>query len=292
MPKSDFGLFLKKAQELRWRLSEGHQIVYLEYPVQAKPRYGFGKPPHRALHELISSNDGHYRTLMSAFQPFVPNLAQIPLERPEDVTSPYWSNGFFGGLEAIGVYCIPKIFGSKRYMEIGSGNSTKFVRRSISDNDLSMKVTSIDPHPRAEIDALCDNIIRMPLENVDTSIFDQLEENDILVFDGSHRCFQNSDVTVFFLEVLPMLRKGVIVYIDDVYLPYDYPPAWADRFYSEQYILAASLLANPSLMNIMLPCVHIGLDPQLKTAADDLTKRIHPLGIGGYGSGIWMQIAK
>jgi len=56
--------------------------------------------------------------------------------------------------------------------------------------------------------------------------------------DNSHRCFQNSDVTVVFLDVLPRLRSGVIIYIDDVYLPYDYPPEWSMRYYSEQYLLA------------------------------------------------------
>lgn len=39
---------------------------------------------------------------------------------------------------------------------------------------------------------------RVPLEECDISVFDEMEAGDILFFDGSHRVFQNSDVVVFF----------------------------------------------------------------------------------------------
>lgn len=42
---------------------------------------------------------------------------------------------------------------------------------------------------------------------------------------------------VCFLELLPNLRKGVIVHFHDIYLPLDYPQFMCDRFYSEQYVL-------------------------------------------------------
>ena len=41
----------------------------------------------------------------------------------------------------------------RQMLEIGSGNSTKFARRAIRDHRLCTRITSIDPHPRAEIDA-------------------------------------------------------------------------------------------------------------------------------------------
>jgi hypothetical protein len=77
----------------------------------------------------------------------------------------------------------------------------------------------LDPEPRAQIDALCDTSIRRRLEDCDLSMFDQLEAGDILFFDGSHRVFTNSDVTVFFLELMPRLKPGVIVHIHDIFLP-------------------------------------------------------------------------
>jgi hypothetical protein len=73
---------------------------------------------------------------------------------------------------------------------------------------------------------------------------------DVLFFDGSHRCLQNSDVTAFFLDVLPELPSGVIVGIHDIVLPNDYPSVWKDRYYSEQYILAAYLLGAQERVSI------------------------------------------
>jgi hypothetical protein len=233
-----------------------------------------------------------YRNVLNELMPFTTRLASIPMDRPIDPMVPYWNNGFIGGLEAMALYCFPAIYGSRHYIEIGSGNSTKFVRRSISDNRLNTKITSIDPHPRAEIDQICDEVIRKGLEEVDQSIFDQLEPGDILMFDGSHYCFQNSDVTVFFLEILPRIKSGVLVYIDDIYLPYDYPPAWKDRYYAEQYVLATLLLARPERYEILLPCVFVAQDENLRHEADTVIRHIRPQGLGGYGNGFWMRVAQ
>jgi hypothetical protein len=35
------------------RILRGHHVVLLDYPVRAQPRYGWGKPPHLGLYELI-----------------------------------------------------------------------------------------------------------------------------------------------------------------------------------------------------------------------------------------------
>ncbi|HNA64026.1 MAG TPA: hypothetical protein PKZ51_04845, partial [Saprospiraceae bacterium] len=82
---------------------------------------------------------------------------------------------------------------------------------------------------------MADKIIRHPLENIDFDVVSALNENDILFVDNSHRILPNSDSMVFFLEVLPKLKKGVIVHLHDIYLPYDYPQFMCNRFYSEQY---------------------------------------------------------
>lgn len=152
----------------------------------------------------------------------------------------------------------------QKYYEIGSGNSTKFARKAINDYNLSTKIVSFDPQPRSEINDLCDAIFRQPVEEVDLKIFDDLESGDILFVDNSHRIFTNSDVTVFFLDILPRLKPGVLVHIHDIFLPFDYPPFWQDRYYSEQYILAAYLLAESSKLEIILPNAFIYYcDPEL-----------------------------
>jgi hypothetical protein len=61
----------------------------------------------------------------------------------------------------------------------------------------------------------------------------------ILFFDGSHRSFPGSDVTMFFMEVLPALQPGVLIHIHDIFLPEDYPSDRGTRYWSEQYLLAS-----------------------------------------------------
>jgi len=50
------------------------------------------------------------------------------------------------------------------------------------------------------------------------------------------------------LEVLPRLRRGVVVHFHDVFLPFDYPREWFVRgtFLAEQYLLHAFLVHNPT----------------------------------------------
>jgi predicted O-methyltransferase YrrM len=155
-------------------------------------------------------------------------------------------------------------FQPKRFIEVGSGYSTKFARRTIEDHSLRTLITSIDPKPRAEIDKLCDSVIRQPLEELDLGVFDGLEPGDFLFIDSSHRTFSNSDVTVAFLDVLPRLRAGVVVHFHDIFWPYDYLPEWSDRYYSEQYLLGSYLLGDRGTeVKVLQPNAFIVRDSEL-----------------------------
>ena len=58
--------------------------------------------------------------------------------------------------------------------------------------------------------------------------------------------------------MLPELAPGVLVGIHDIFLPFDYPPQWASRYYSEQYLLACYLLAQSRWLAPVLPCYYVG----------------------------------
>jgi len=133
-----------------------------------------------------------------------------------------------------------------------------------------MEIISIDPHPRREIDAICDRVLRQPFECADLDIFDGVQEGDIVFLDGTHHVFMNSDVVAFFLDVLPELPSGVLVGIHDIHLPDDYRPEHAERYCSEQYMLAAYLLGEPSWMRPVLPCWYVSHHPELGGLARSL----------------------
>jgi predicted O-methyltransferase YrrM len=233
-----------------------------DYPVRPVPRYGYGKPAHARLERLIAAGSEDYRIRLESFLDFRHDLLQIPLD-PADPETPSWHNGWFQGLDAVALYALLAQTKPSRYVEIGSGFSTKFARRAIRDQQLPTRIISIDPSPRSAVDALCDEVIRTPIEDAHLdATLGRLTAGDVLFLDGSHRCFQNSDVSVVFLEVLPELEPGVLVHFHDIFLPWDYPPQMADRYYSEQYLLATALLSDRSL-EVLLPNFFVSIRPDL-----------------------------
>src|SRR5690606_34794537 len=144
----------------------------------------------------------------------------------------------------------------------------------------------------AQIDHLADKVIRQPFENLTDNSFivDSLEANDILFIDNSHRVFPNSDGMICFLELLPRLKKGVIVHIHDIYLPYDYPQFMCDRFYNEQYVLAAFVLANPSRYRTLLPNYFVSEDAELADVLSPFWNLPQMAGVERHGGSYWLQI--
>lgn len=271
--------------------SPRYQSLFLEYPVQFEPRYGYGKPPHQALYHIINQNRTAYNSFLSDFLKLAPFLHQIKKcqDNTED-TLPCWNNHFLPGLDIIALYGMIKHFKPKHYVEVGSGNSTKVAVKSIKDHQLSTKITSIDPAPRREIDHIVNHVIRSPFENIDYNFLFNLEKHDILFIDNSHRVLPNSDATAFFLEVLPQLQSGVVVHLHDIYLPYDYPQFMCDRFYSEQYMLAAFLLANPKKYNVLLPNYFISEDSALSTSIAPIWEHPNLESVERHGGSFWLQI--
>jgi hypothetical protein len=246
-------------------------FIRLQFPPSADggPRYGYGRPPHPRLSELLQRADREYEEILSEFKAYGDDLQAITLDRAGP-SEPFWRNGLLFGLDGVSLYGFTRKRAPRRYLEIGSGHSTLFVDRARRDGDINVEITSIDPHPRREIDAVCDRILRQPLELADLAIFDELQSGDIVFMDGTHHVFMNSDVTVFFLDVLPELPPGVLVGIHDIHLPDDYRPEHAGRHYSEQYLLASYLLGEPSWMRPILPCWYVTQHPQLRSLARSL----------------------
>jgi hypothetical protein len=263
--------------------------IELDFAFDSKPRFGHGRPPHPGINALLNAGRERYARRLTEFAGFAADLAGIPVDQPtEQYSGPFWSNGFFPGFDAFALHGFLASERPRTYLEIGSGNSTKFAHHAIHQRNLGARIISIDPSPRAEIDALCSETIRTPLEELDLQIFKNLEEDSVVFFDGSHRCFMGSDVTVFFLEVLPRLRPGVFIHVHDIFLPEDYWPEWKDRYYSEQYLLAAWLLGGSKGLQIELPIAFVTTDSELSAIAGGVLQKISPR-IEQHGGSFWMR---
>ena len=225
------------------RLSGSRPVLVPEYPLALRSRWGWGTTALTTVADLLAAGAPEYEAMtddacaLGEWARGIPRHESVPGE-------PSWENDFWGGVDALAQCAALKRRNPVTYLEIGSGFSTRFARRAITDFDLRTRIVSVDPQPRADVSGLCDEIIAKRLEDVDAAVFDRLEPGDVVLLDGSHVALMNCDSTVFFLDVLPRLPAGVLVGIDDVFLPWDYPPTWVGRIYGEQYLVAAHLLGG------------------------------------------------
>ena len=266
---------------------DAHYAIRLEYPTSASnsPRWN----PHPELERIIASGKERYRSSLHAIAGYRDSLLAIPLH-PRDAREPSWANDWLPPLDGAALYAFIRDREPALYMEIGSGTSTKFADRARRDGRLDTRIVSIDPRPRAEIDELCDRVVRAPLETTDATLFRDLSAGDLVFFDGSHRTFMNSDATVFFLEVLPEIPAGVLVGVHDVFLPYDYPSELADRYYSEQYLLAVHLIARNPRLEPVLPAYYASRHPELRSLIHTLWSDRRLDGIDPQGSAFWLRV--
>lgn len=249
------------------RLNPGRVFV-LEYPVNPRPRWGWGSPVHPELAAIIDGRADHYDRLIAQLHDLKEWAARIPRSGADP--SLRWDNDWWGGLDAL-VHCwLLRERRPATYLEVGSGYSTMFARRAIDDFNLPTRIVSVDPQPRALVDALCDEVIRRPLEDVGAEVVDRVSSGDVVVFDGSHVAAMNSDAVVMLLEILPRLPDDVVLGVDDVFLPADYHPTWAERFYGEQYLLAALLLGGGGGWNVLFPGFHVTRSPRYAGALEPL----------------------
>jgi hypothetical protein len=260
------------------------------YPGSYQPRRRWGgeKPVHPEIEALIASGLARYESLLEGFTRFTPDFLAIGREPdPDDPHAPAWENGFFPAFDAVALYGLVATRQPRTYCEIGSGSSTRFAVAAKRAHSPDTRVVSIDPAPRGEIDQICDVVIRSPLQDCELDVFADLRPADLLFLDGSHRALQNSDVSVFFLEVLPILRPGVLVHVHDVFWPIDYPSEWANRMYSEQYLLGTILLFAPEKFEIVLPNTYISYMTGLASIFTEVWSAPHLWGIDPHGGSFW-----
>lgn len=176
-----------------------------------------------------------------------------PTDRPDEF---YFNNTLFESVDAEMLYCMVREFKPRRVIEIGSGFSTRVTAAAIRRNReldpaYDCELTCVEPNPRPEIQSglggMC-RLVKSRAQDLSTDFFAVLDENDILFIDSSHVIALGNDVWFEYLEVMPRLRKGVIVHVHDILLPRQYVEHWhrMKMFWNEQYLLQAFLAFNAS----------------------------------------------
>ncbi len=178
-------------------------------------------------------------------------LEDLPDEY-RDETTYYFKNGAFGPGSAEYLYNLIRLKKPKRFIEIGSGHSTKIAVLALKRNreqapeDICEHIC-IEPYEMPLLEKMGVTVVRRRVEHVEREQFMALEVGDILFIDSSHVIRPQGDVVYEYLEVLPLLKPGVIVHIHDIFTPFDYPARWLFedvKLWNEQYLLEAFLTHN------------------------------------------------
>src|ERR1700674_3032467 len=99
---------------------------------------------------------------------------------------PVLPNSAFVGADAACWYCMIRLIKPKRIVEVGSGYSTRIAIKAIADNRQETSHICVEPYEQQWLEKTGAKIVRQRLEDVDRSIFGELESGDILFVDSSH----------------------------------------------------------------------------------------------------------
>ncbi len=261
--------------------------VRVEYRSNTDRQTGGHSHSHHALRAALARHEGRYGQVLGRIRAYDDDLCALPI-RATEPGEPSLINGVLPGLDGAALYAFIRDRAPARYLEVGSGESTKFAARAKADGALAMEITSIDPNPAADVDSLCDRLLRSSLEQTPMDVFRELDAGDVVFFDGSHSAHMGNDVAVFFREVLPGLRPGVLVGVHDIYLPFDYPQPSADCYETERYVIAAYQLSDPPV-DVVLPAQYVMSSPKLRIALEGMWDRPHLREVPRHGGAFWME---
>ena len=163
-----------------------------------------------------------------------------------------FNNGPFLSGDAETLFNFVRYYKPQKIVEIGCGHSSLMIQEAIKYNkqeniNASCNHICIEPFENEWLTRLDVEVIKKRVEDIDLSFFKSLNKDDILFIDSTHMIRPQGDVLFEYLELLPILKSGVIVHIHDIFTPRDYLAEWLNDgmlFWNEQYLLEAFLSFN------------------------------------------------
>jgi hypothetical protein len=188
----------------------------------------------------------------------------------------------YTAVDALTLYMMLRDLKPRRYIEVGSGLSTYYCSLAAARNAKEghpLAITCIEPHPFEKLHTIPSiQVIPKQIQDIDLSLFRELQKNDVLFIDSSHILKIDGDVPFVYLEVLPTVKVGVVIHIHDVPFPYNipYPPQlWVfgqewPMLWNEAMVVQAFLSFNDSFRIIMST-------PLIRYFDEDFLKRRIPI---------------
>lgn len=239
----------------------------------------------------IDLNYEHQFQLLNQFKQY---YSLLPFtENPTADNRYYYNNDAYLYSDAIFLFSMISHFKPKKIIEIGSGFSSAVMldtnERFFNNN---IDLTFIEPFPETLNRTVRprDNytLIEKKVQDIDVTIFQSLQENDILFIDSTHVAKTNSDVLCEIFEILPYLNKGVKIHFHDIFYPFEYPKEWVidqKRNWNEIYFLRSFLMYNDTFKIL-------SFNTYLEHLNEDWFKENMPLCLKNKGGSLWIEKIK
>lgn len=221
-------------------------------------------------------------------------LAATPqLELPSDKRDGYRyfsDNRMFVYADAFTLSSMMVVEKPQRIIEVGSGFSSAVMLDTVHEADLSTELTFVEPYPdrlnsllRPEDRRRSTTLVRR-VQEVPLSLFEELEERDMLFIDSSHVAKIGSDLVFLVLRVLPRLKPGVLIHFHDIVYPHSLPVEWVreGRAWNESLFLRAFLMGNPDFQVR-------AFNSFAAKAFPDLFEKQSPRFLSTNGGSIWIE---
>lgn len=237
----------------------------------------------------INLNIAVQKHQLQAFKPFIDEM-RFPDHKSNDVRY-FYQNEMYSYGDAVTLYSILRSHSPKKIIEVGSGYTTALVL-DVKDAYLpKLDITCIEPYPQRLYEQLHDgdldkiNLKVDRLENINLNVFKSLNSGDILFIDSSHVSKLGSDVNYYLFNILPRLKRGVLIHIHDISWPFEYGKDLIEegRFWNEAYVVRSFLQFNNSFEIIFWPSYLLAKYPSLIKPYANFNKAAGP------GGNIWLK---
>ena len=206
----------------------------------------------------------------------------------------YFDNNCFSFQCASLLHYMVRYFQPRRIIEAGSGHSSRVINGALARNKAegapACQYHIIDPFPADSTKTLpyLTKIDAVKVEEIPESMFSELESGDILFIDSGHVVKIGADVNFLVLDILPLLKPGVVIHFHDIAMPREYSRTYYTNpafrmLWTESYLLQAFLAFNHEFEVL-------GSVSYLATHHPESLKKIFPgdPGVGGSQS-IWLR---
>ncbi len=240
--------------------------------------------------------DLRYEAQLELYQELVKFYADWPYADDKiDDFRYYCDNKNFCHADGFWLFALLQHFKPKRIVEVGSGFSSCLmldVNERYFNN--TMQLTFIEPFPERLLSNIKPdekksiNLLQGFVQDVDVACFTALEANDVLFIDSSHVGKVGSDVLYLFNNILPLLKKGVIIHIHDIFFPFEYPRDWIENrcwAWNECYFLRSFLQFNDHFETLLF-------GHWLGEKHSNLLMKHTPMCTKNIGGSFWMRKVK